>query len=63
MLTCNSLKWIGVDTPPAKKHAQTDGLERSGKSANSNGVQRTLFGKYLRDELYTSGVSDMFALN
>lgn len=57
MSTINSLKWIGVDTPPAKEHAQTNGLECSGKSANSNGIKRTLFGKYLRDELKMNAVS------
>ena len=62
MSTINSLKWIGVDTPPAKEHAQTNGLECSGKSANSNGVERTLFGKYLRYELRMNSVSGRVTL-
>lgn len=52
MLTYDQLKWIGANAPPAKEHAEANRLERSGESADSDGVERAFLGKYLRDELF-----------
>lgn len=43
----------GAGAPVGQEHAEADGLEDAGKSADGDGVERALLGQYLSDELCT----------
>lgn len=45
------LKGRGTGTPPGENQAQANGLEDTGKSANSDGVEGTLLSDDLGDDL------------
>lgn len=40
-----------MSSPPCKEERKTDSLEDTGKSTNSNGIERTLLSEDLCDEL------------
>jgi hypothetical protein len=46
---------VGAGSPVGEEQAEADGLEDTGNGANSDGVERTLLGDDLGDDL--SGVS------
>lgn len=45
------LEWVGAGSPVGEEHGETDSLEDAGKSADGNGVKRTLLGEDSGDEL------------
>ena len=52
--TTSLVEWVGAGAPVCKEHAQADGLEDASQDANGNGVERSLFGDDLREDLQGS---------
>ena len=46
---------VGSGSPVGQEQTQADGLENASEGANGNGVERSLLGDDLRDELNATG--------
>lgn len=42
---------VGAGAPPGQDHGETDGLEDTSNTADGDGVERSLLGEELRDDL------------
>lgn len=53
--TKSLVEGVGASSPPGQEQAESDGLEHSGHGANGNGIEGTLLGEDLADELLVVG--------
>ena len=53
--TLPSVKWVGAGSPVGQEQAQANSLENASEGANGNGVERSLLGDDLGDELNVTG--------
>lgn len=51
------VKRVGTRSPPGEEQTETHGLEHTADGTDSNGVQGSLLGEDLGDELYGFNVS------
>lgn len=47
---------VGTGSPPGEEQAKADGLEHAGHGANGNGIEGTLLGEDLADELLVAAM-------
>ena len=53
------VEWVGVGSPVGEEQAEADGLEDAGERTDGDGVEGTLLGEDLRDELQKFSISHM----
>ena len=53
------VEWVGVGSPVGEEQAEADGLEDASERTDGDGVEGTLLGKDLRDELQKYSISHL----